>query len=112
MRNSLASLNTSPRLGRTQLGTVQLRNIDKSYASVEVIRDLSLEIADGSFTVFVGPSGCGKSTLLRMVAGLEDITGGDLLIDGTVMNKADPIERGMPASLREKPILFSTFMWG
>ncbi len=77
------------------MGTVQLRNIDKSYASVEVIRDLSLEIADGSFTVFVGPSGCGKSTLLRMVAGLEDITGGDLLIDGTVMNKADPIERGV-----------------
>lgn len=77
------------------MATVRLENVSKSYGAVEVIENLNLTIEDGAFTVFVGPSGCGKSTLLRMVAGLEPITKGDLLIDGQRMNNADPIERGV-----------------
>ena len=74
---------------------VRLEKVNKSYGNVEVINDLNLTIDDGAFTVFVGPSGCGKSTLLRMIAGLEPITQGDLLIDDRRMNDADPIERGV-----------------
>ncbi len=55
------------------MARVELKNVAKRYGSVEVIRDLSLTVEDGSFTVLVGPSGCGKSTLLRMVAGLEKL---------------------------------------
>lgn len=77
------------------MGSVSLSNVSKSYGGAEVIRDLSLSIEDGSFTVFVGPSGCGKSTLLRMIAGLEEITAGDMMIDDRRMNDADPIERGV-----------------
>jgi lactose/L-arabinose transport system ATP-binding protein len=77
------------------LASVELQHIDKSYGSFQAIENLDLSIEDGSFTVFVGPSGCGKSTLLRMIAGLEKITAGDLLIDKRKMNDADPIERGV-----------------
>ena len=65
------------------MASVTLRNIRKAYDDTEVMRDINLDIADGEFVVFVGPSGCGKSTLMRMIAGLEDISGGDLTIDGT-----------------------------
>jgi lactose/L-arabinose transport system ATP-binding protein len=68
------------------MATVSLDNVSKSYGAVEVIENLSLTIDDGAFTVFVGPSGCGKSTLLRMIAGLEPITRGSLLIDGARLN--------------------------
>jgi len=64
------------------MATLQLQNLCKRYGAVEVIQDLSLEIADREFIVFVGPSGCGKSTLIRMIAGLEEIDSGALLIDG------------------------------
>jgi lactose/L-arabinose transport system ATP-binding protein len=74
---------------------VTLSNVSKSYGAFEVIDNLNLSIEDGAFTVFVGPSGCGKSTLLRMIAGLEPITKGDLVIDGKRVNDADPIERGV-----------------
>ncbi len=77
------------------MASLELQNIDKAYGALRVIEGLNLAVDDGSFTVFVGPSGCGKSTLLRMIAGLEEITGGDLLIDGRQMNKADPIQRGI-----------------
>ena len=59
---------------------LELRKLHKSYGSVEVIKGVDLSIDHGEFVVFVGPSGCGKSTLLRMIAGLEDITGGELVI--------------------------------
>ncbi|MCU0921499.1 MAG: ATP-binding cassette domain-containing protein, partial [Burkholderiaceae bacterium] len=64
------------------MGQVTLCGIRKSYGAVDVIKGIDLVVNDGEFLVFVGPSGCGKSTTLRMIAGLEDITAGDLLIDG------------------------------
>ena len=77
------------------MASVTLSNVSKSYGAFEVIDNLNLTVDDGAFTVFVGPSGCGKSTLLRMIAGLEPITKGDLIIDGKRVNDADPIERGV-----------------
>ena len=64
------------------MARVELKNISKSFGSTKVIHDVSLAIEDGEFTVFVGPSGCGKSTLLRMIAGLEEVTGGSVAIGG------------------------------
>ncbi|GAA5183498.1 sn-glycerol-3-phosphate ABC transporter ATP-binding protein UgpC [Niveibacterium umoris] len=78
------------------MATLHLRNIRKSYdGDTEVIKGLNLDVGNGEFMVFVGPSGCGKSTMLRMIAGLEDITSGDLLIDGTRTNDVQPSERGI-----------------
>jgi multiple sugar transport system ATP-binding protein len=77
------------------MATLQLRDIRKSFGSFEVIKGIDLEIDDREFVVFVGPSGCGKSTLLRMIAGLEEITGGDLLIDGKRINRVGPADRGL-----------------
>ena len=64
------------------MATVELRQIRKRYGDAEIIKGIDLVIQDRELTVFVGPSGCGKSTLLRMIAGLEDISSGELLIDG------------------------------
>jgi ABC-type sugar transport system ATPase subunit len=72
---------------------VTLRNIVKAYGANEVIHGIDLDIKSGEFVVFVGPSGCGKSTLLRMIAGLEDITGGQIAIGGTVVNELPPRAR-------------------
>lgn len=77
------------------MSTVTLRDIHKRYTDVEVIKGVDLDINDREFVVFVGPSGCGKSTLLRMIAGLEEITSGDLLIDGERMNDVPPDKRGL-----------------
>ena len=74
---------------------VVLKDIKKSYGAVHVIHGVDLDIKRGEFIVFVGPSGCGKSTLLRMIAGLEEITSGDLTIDGERMNDVDPSKRGI-----------------
>ncbi len=76
------------------MGQVSLRGVRKSYGSVDVIKGVDLEVADGEFMVFVGPSGCGKSTMLRMIAGLESVTQGDLLIDGVLANDQHPADRG------------------
>jgi multiple sugar transport system ATP-binding protein len=75
--------------------SIQLRNLVKAYGDIEVVHGIDLDIDPGEFTVFVGPSGCGKSTLLRMIAGLEPITGGDLLIDGERMNEVPAARRGI-----------------
>nr|WP_306269063.1 ABC transporter ATP-binding protein [Pararhizobium sp. IMCC3301] len=75
--------------------SLALKNLKKSFGPVEVIRDVDLTIEDGEFIVFVGPSGCGKSTLLRMIAGLEDITSGELVIDGRTMNDVPASKRGV-----------------
>ncbi|UEM24815.1 sn-glycerol-3-phosphate ABC transporter ATP-binding protein UgpC (plasmid) [Skermanella mucosa] len=77
------------------MATVTLRNIRKKYGEVEVIKGVDLDVADREFVVFVGPSGCGKSTLLRMIAGLEGITDGDLMIDGVRANDIGPADRGL-----------------
>ncbi|MBO3758332.1 sn-glycerol-3-phosphate ABC transporter ATP-binding protein UgpC [Ciceribacter sp. L1K22] len=72
-----------------------LKDIRKSYGQVKVIHGVDLEIRQGEFVVFVGPSGCGKSTLLRMIAGLEDITSGEMWIDGQKVNDVPPSKRGI-----------------
>lgn len=77
------------------MSELQLRDVRKSYGNFEVIKGVDLDIKTGEFVVFVGPSGCGKSTLLRMIAGLEEITSGDLTIDGERMNDVDPSKRGI-----------------
>lgn len=77
------------------MASVQLRNVTKAWGDVVVSKDINLDIHEGEFVVFVGPSGCGKSTLLRMIAGLETITSGDLLIGDTRMNDIPPAERGV-----------------
>ena len=77
------------------MASVELKSISKSFGRVEVLKDVNLTLDQGEFVVFVGPSGCGKSTLLRMIAGLEDVTSGDLLIDGERMNEVLPAKRGI-----------------
>ncbi|MBC8724971.1 sn-glycerol-3-phosphate ABC transporter ATP-binding protein UgpC [Paraburkholderia sp. 31.1] len=78
------------------MGELVLRNVTKTYGEgPQVIQGIDLHIPDGQFTVFVGPSGCGKSTMLRMIAGLESVTGGDILIDGVRVNDLQPTDRGI-----------------
>lgn len=77
------------------MAALTLRDVSKRYDEHEVMRDINLDIEDGEFVVFVGPSGCGKSTLMRMIAGLEDISGGELRIDGVRMNEVPPAKRGI-----------------
>jgi multiple sugar transport system ATP-binding protein len=74
---------------------VKLSGVGKAYGEVKILHDIDLEIRDGEFMVFVGPSGCGKSTLLRTIAGLEDVTEGELRIGGRVVNDVPPAERGI-----------------
>ena len=77
------------------MATVQLRNVKKRFGKTDVVHGIDLDIADGEFVVIVGPSGCGKSTLLRMVAGLETISDGEILIDGQVVNQLEPKDRNI-----------------
>ena len=74
---------------------LKLRRVSKSFGAIEVIKDVDLEINSKEFVVFVGPSGCGKSTLLRMIAGLEDVSSGDIEIGGQRVNDVDPSKRGI-----------------
>src|SRR5579885_2319066 len=75
------------------MAAVELRQVRKSFGSTAVVHGVDLRIEDGEFCVLVGPSGCGKSTLLRMIAGLEEITGGEIDIGGRVVNRVQPKER-------------------
>ncbi|MEM8656804.1 MAG: ABC transporter ATP-binding protein [Pseudomonadota bacterium] len=77
------------------MGQITLSQVTKSFGDVQVIPPLDLDILDGEFTVFVGPSGCGKSTLLRLIAGLEDITSGNIAIDGNDATDISPAKRGL-----------------
>ena len=74
---------------------LKLSNVNKSFGEVHVLKDISLEVEEGEFVVFVGPSGCGKSTLLRVIAGLEDATSGEVQIAGNVVNHTPPSKRGI-----------------
>ncbi|MCV2448183.1 ABC transporter ATP-binding protein [Paracoccus sp. DMF] len=75
------------------MGSITLKQVRKAFGDVEVIPGVDLQINDGEFVVFVGPSGCGKSTLLRLIAGLEDVSSGQILIDGQDMTQAAPSRR-------------------
>ncbi len=77
------------------MATIRLSGVRKTFGTTHVIKGVDIDIADGEFCVFVGPSGCGKSTLLRMIAGLEDITSGELRIRGRVVNDLPPKDRGV-----------------
>jgi multiple sugar transport system ATP-binding protein len=77
------------------MGSLTIQSIQKSFGTVEVLRDINLDVADGEFVIFVGPSGCGKSTLLRIIAGLEDSSGGSVLIDSEVVDNVPPAKRGI-----------------
>ncbi|UVK56798.1 sn-glycerol-3-phosphate import ATP-binding protein UgpC [Mesorhizobium sp. AR02] len=76
------------------MASITIRGVKKNYAKTQVVHGVDLDFASGEFVVILGPSGCGKSTLLRMIAGLEEISGGEISIDGTVVNKLEPRERG------------------
>ena len=84
------------------MSEIELKHVGKNYGSVNVLNDISLEMGDGEFVVLVGPSGCGKSTLLRMIAGLEDITSGEITIGGKVINN-------MPAKERDLAMVFQSY---
>ena len=77
------------------MGSITLNKVSKSFGEAKVIPSIDLEIKDGEFVVFVGPSGCGKSTLLRLIAGLEDVSGGSILIDGQDVTDKAPAQRGL-----------------
>ena len=77
------------------MARLELSRISKSYGSTQVLHDIDLSVADGELVVLVGPSGCGKSTLLRMICGLEDITAGEMRIDGDLVNDLPPARRGI-----------------
>ncbi|HEY0034957.1 MAG TPA: sn-glycerol-3-phosphate ABC transporter ATP-binding protein UgpC [Devosia sp.] len=84
------------------MSEIELKHVGKRYGEVTVLKDISLEMADGEFVVLVGPSGCGKSTLLRMIAGLEDITSGQITIGGKIVNN-------MPAKERDIAMVFQSY---
>lgn len=84
------------------MAAIELKNVAKKYGRTTVMENVSFEIADGEFVVLVGPSGCGKSTLLRIISGLEDLSGGEILIDGTVIND-------MPARERDIAMVFQSY---
>src|SRR4028118_1883696 len=75
------------------MAPVEIRDVRKAYGATQVIHGVSVDIQDGEFVILVGPSGCGKSTLLRMIAGLENISGGEIRIGSRVVNNVPPKER-------------------
>jgi multiple sugar transport system ATP-binding protein len=77
------------------MGSIELKGVRKAFGTVSVINGVDLKIEDGEFAVFVGPSGCGKSTLLRLIAGLEDLTSGAVLINGQDVTAVGPAKRGL-----------------
>src|SRR3954464_3671737 len=78
------------------MAAIEMRNIVKQYGDgFPAVNDVTIDVADGEFVILVGPSGCGKSTLLRMIVGLEDITGGDMIIGGKRVNDLAPRDRNL-----------------
>ena len=94
------------------MADVTLRHVYKVYdGGVRAVNDFDLDIKDKEFVVFVGPSGCGKSTTLRMIAGLEEITAGQLFIDGELMNEVEP-KANMNGQKMTMPMLREFASWG
>ena len=77
------------------MASVNISGVTKFYGDIHVMHGIDLDVEDGEFVVFVGPSGCGKSTLLRMIAGLEDISSGEISIGDRVVNDVAPSKRGV-----------------
>ncbi|WEJ33085.1 sn-glycerol-3-phosphate ABC transporter ATP-binding protein UgpC [Devosia sp. SD17-2] len=77
------------------MSQLSLKNLEKSFNEARIIKGIDLDVAEGEFVVFVGPSGCGKSTLLRMIAGLEDVSAGEIEIGGRIVNDLPPVQRGI-----------------
>ena len=77
------------------MGSLEIKAVNKSFGATKVLHGIDLTVEDGEFVIFVGPSGCGKSTLLRIIAGLEDASSGDVLIDGELVNVVPPAKRGI-----------------
>jgi multiple sugar transport system ATP-binding protein len=75
------------------MASIEIRGVDKRFGATQVLHDVDLEVADGEFLVLVGPSGCGKSTLLRLIAGLEEVSAGEIVIGGRVVNDLPPKDR-------------------
>ncbi len=75
------------------MGSISLNGINKSFGATEVLKDINLDIEDGEFLILIGPSGCGKSTLMNLIAGLEDLTGGEIVIDGKDVSDESPKDR-------------------
>jgi multiple sugar transport system ATP-binding protein len=75
------------------MASIEIRSVDKWFGATQVLHDVNLDVADGEFLVLVGPSGCGKSTLLRLIAGLEEVSGGEIVIGGRVVNDLPPKDR-------------------
>ncbi len=75
------------------MGSISLNNINKSFGSTEVLKNINLDIADGEFLILIGPSGCGKSTLMNLIAGLEDLNSGEIIIDGLNVSDESPKDR-------------------
>ena len=75
------------------MAEVSIRDVRKAFGSTQILHGVNVEVSDGEFVILVGPSGCGKSTLLRMIAGLENITRGEIAIGGRVVNNVPPRER-------------------
>ena len=75
------------------MGSISLKKINKSFGSTEVLKNINLDIEDGEFLILIGPSGCGKSTLLNLIAGLEDLTSGEIVIDGLDVSGESPKDR-------------------
>ena len=85
------------------MAPVDVRQVDKFYGSTQVLHGVSVNIPDGEFVVLVGPSGCGKSTLLRMIAGLEEISRGEIAIGERVVNNVPPKDRDIAMVSRTTP---------
>jgi multiple sugar transport system ATP-binding protein len=77
------------------MSQLSLKRLEKSFNEARIIKGIDLDVSEGEFVVFVGPSGCGKSTLLRMIAGLEDVSGGEIEIGGNIVNNLPPVQRGI-----------------
>ena len=93
------------------MAEIILRGVRKNFGNTAVIKGVDLHIENGEFVVFVGPSGCGKSTLLRLIAGLEDITEGDLQINGRIVNDIPPKERGIAMVFQSYAIFPHMSVW-